>query len=116
MTDVFKAFNVEQFTYDSDVDREFINLKQLEELFGMEAEHSLLCLYINEEGLYGPQANAVLENHVVNLPRALTGKVREVLKEPLAIRQINEGLVKIKLREYDNKYGRQLTINIVKSC
>lgn len=113
--DLFKAFNVEQFTYDLEVDRQFVNLQELEELFGMEAEHKLLGFYINEEGMYGPQANAVIENHIVNLPKSLTQTVREVLKTPLAIRQINEGLAKIHLAEYHNSYGRQLTIKVKKA-
>jgi len=91
--------SIAYFTYDKEKSRPYTNLETLYKEHGKDKVYKVLGLYINE-GKFGEQGSAVLEDVQVNLPKHLNNVVKEIRSDEKLISDINAGLVGFSIYEY----------------
>lgn len=91
--------SIAYFTYDKEKSRPYTNLETLYKKHGKDKVYKVLGLYINE-GKFGEQGSAVLEDEQVNLPKHLNNVVKEIRSDEKLISDINAGLVGFSIYEY----------------
>ena len=97
--------NIVYFTYDKEKSRPYTNLETLYKKHGENKVYKVLGLYINE-GKFGEQGSAVLEDEQVNLPKHLVPVIKEIRSDEKLVSDINAGLVGFKIYKYHTKkYG-----------
>ena len=102
----FNAGNL-YFVYDKEKSRPYTNLETLYKENGKDKVYKVLGLYINE-GKFGEQGSAVLEDVQVNLPKHLVPVIKEIRSDENLVDDINQGLVGFKIyKYYTKKYGRE---------
>lgn len=85
----------------------YTNLQQLYADYGSSAVIPIRAIYINNKGMYGPQAAmAISENCIVNLPYHLLSVCMEMRNDPEAVEAINSGHAGFKVYQYTTKSGR----------
>ena len=90
------------FTYDREKSRPYTNLESLYKLNGKDKVYKVLGLYVNE-GKFGEQGSAVLEDVQVNLPKHLVPVIKEIRSDEKLVSDINAGLVGFKIYPYISK-------------
>lgn len=90
------------FVYDREKSRPYTNLESLYKLNGKDKVYKVLGLYVNE-GKFGEQGSAVLEDVQVNLPKHLVPVIKEIRSDEKLVSDINAGLVGFKIYEYISK-------------
>ena len=88
-------------------------LSHLYQINGHEKEYDLCGFYINTKGKYGPQAVAWTHGVYVNLPDHMLTAVQDIMKDPDAVRQINEGRAAFKIYEYEANGRKAYSITFV---
>lgn len=91
--------SIAYFTYDKEKSRPYTNLETLYKEHGKDKVYKVLGLYINE-GKFGEQGSAVLEDVQVNLPKHLNNVVKEIRSDEKLVSDINAGLVGFSIYEY----------------
>ena len=94
--------SIAYFTYDKEKSRPYTNLETLYNENGKDKVYKVLGLYINE-GKFGEQGSAVLEDVQVNLPKHLVPVIKEIRSDEKLVSDINAGLVGFKIYEYISK-------------
>lgn len=95
------------FMYDKEKSRPYTVLETLYKEYGKDKVYKVLGLYINE-GKFGKQGSAVLEDVQVNLPKHLVPVIEEIRSDEKLVDDINHGLVGFKIyKYYTKKYGRE---------
>lgn len=94
--------NIAYFTYDREKSRPYTNLKTLYKKYGKDRVYKVLGLYVNE-GKFGEQGLAVLDDVQVNLPKHLVPVIKEIRADEQLVLDINEGKVGFKIYEYYTK-------------
>lgn len=84
--------SIAYFTYDKEKSRPYTNLETLYKEYGKGKVYKVLGLYINE-GKFGEQGSAVLEDIQVNLPKHLVPIIKEIRSDEKLVSDINAGLV-----------------------
>lgn len=97
-----KGGNEPYFVYDREKSRPYTNLQSLYKLNGKDKVYKVLGLYVNE-GKFGEQGSAVLEDVQVNLPKHLVPVIKEIRSDEQLVSDINAGLVGFKIYEYISK-------------
>src|SRR5690606_7774567 len=69
--------SIAYFTYDREKTRPYTNLETLDKENGKDKVYKVLGLYINE-GKFGEQGSAVLDDVQVNLPKHLVPVIKEI--------------------------------------
>lgn len=90
------------FTYDREKSRPYTNLETLYKEYGKDKVYKVLGLYINE-GKFGEQGSAVLEDVQVNLPKHLVPVIKEIRADEELVSDINDGKVGFKIYQYISK-------------
>lgn len=90
------------FVYDREKSRPYTNLESLYNLNGKDKVYKVLALYVNE-GKFGEQGLAVLDDVKVNLPKHLVPVIIEILSDEELISDINNGKVGFKIYPYISK-------------
>ncbi len=90
------------FTYDREKSRPYTNLETLYKKYGKNKVYKVLGLYINE-GKFGEQGSAVLEDVQVNLPKHLVPVIKEIRSDEKLVSDINAGKVGFKIYAYISK-------------
>lgn len=91
--------SIAYFTYDKEKSRPYTNLETLYKEHGKEKVYKVLGLYINE-GNFGKQGSAVLEDEQVNLPKHLVNVINEIRSDEKLVSDINAGAVGFVIYEY----------------
>ena len=91
--------SIAYFTYDKEKSRPYTNLETLYKEHGKDKVYEILGLYINE-GKFGEQGSAVLEDEQVNLPKHLVNVIKEIRSDEKLVSDINAGLVGFSIYEY----------------
>lgn len=91
--------SIAYFTYDKEKSRPYTNLETLYKEHGKDKVYKVLGLYINE-GKFGEQGSAVLEDIQVNLPKHLNNVIKEIRSDEKLVSDINAGLVGFSIYEY----------------
>ena len=91
--------SIAYFTYDREKSRPYTNLETLYKENGKDKVYKVLGLYINE-GKFGEQGSAVLEDVQVNLPKHLVPVIEEIRLDEKLVSDINAGLVGFSIYEY----------------
>lgn len=95
------------FTYDREKSRPYTVLETLYKEYGKDKVYKVLGLYINE-GKFGEQGSAVLDDVQVDLPKHLVPVIKEIRSDKKVVDDINQGLVGFKIyKYYTKKYGRE---------
>lgn len=95
------------FTYDREKSRPYTVLETLYKEYGKDKVYKVLGLYINE-GKFGEQGSAVLDDVQVDLPKHLVPVIKEIRSDEKLVDDINQGLVGFKIyKYYTKKYGRE---------
>lgn len=94
--------SIAYFTYDKEKSRPYTNLETLYKEHGKDKVYKVLGLYINE-GKFGEQGSAVLEDVQVNLPKHLNNVIKEICSDEELVSDINAGKVGFKIYEYISK-------------
>lgn len=102
-----------QFDYELQDHHDFMSLADIKGNYGIDEVHAVRMLYINKHGHYGDAPAIVTDDHIVNAPQHLLATVKDVLNDAESVNMINKGLVGFKLYEYENKFGKQLSIEWV---
>ncbi len=110
---MIEQYNQPEWDFQLTDDHDFINLRGLVDEKHMGYVHIVRGLYINSNDEYGDAPVAITDTHLVNLPAHLTKTVREILSAKRNIAGINDGKVGFTIKEYENKYGKQLTVTWV---
>ena len=90
------------FIYDKEKSRPYTKLETLYKENGKDKVYKVLGLYINE-GKFGEQGSAVLEDVQVNLPKHLVPVIKEIRSDEKLVSDINVGLVGFKIYPYISK-------------
>lgn len=90
---------VAYFDYDKEKTRPYKNLETLYNEHGKYEVYKVLGLYINE-GKYGVQGSAVLEDEQVNLPKHLVPVIEEIRSDEKLVNDINNGTVGFQIYKY----------------
>lgn len=90
------------FVYDREKSRPYTTLESLYKLNGKDKVYKVLGLYVNE-GKFGEQGSAVLEDVQVNLPKHLVPVIKEIRSDEQLVSDINDGKVGFKIYEYISK-------------
>ena len=103
-----KRFNKEKlFT----IDTEGFEYFSLEDLYRPDNEDMVFPvrgIYLNKKSLYGPAYVLATDDCYVNLPDHLNDDCEEILKDKLAISDINRKVVGFKIYKYvQKKYNRE---------
>lgn len=93
------------FEYDKEVEREFINFKELYEKVG-DKPVVVRALFINTKGHYGNAPVIVSDTHMINAPQHMLEVVQGMRETQEVVEMVNQGRVGLKLYEYTNKYGK----------
>ena len=73
----------------------------LEELYNQNRrEHTVLAMYINNSGKYGPTPTILTGDCLINLPKHLTETVSEMIKDAEVIDAVNNGNLGIEIYSY----------------
>lgn len=104
------TYNEPEFNFELTDEHDFINLAGLVAEYHLEYVHIVRAININTAGEYGDAGIITTNTHLVNLPTHLTSKLRDILANKKNISDINAGKVGFSIKEYENKYGTQLTI------
>lgn len=91
--------SIAYFTYDKEKSRPYTDLETLYKEHGKEKVYKVLGLYINE-GKFGKQGSAVLEDEQVNLPKHLVNVINEIRSDEKLVSDINAGAVGFVIYEY----------------
>lgn len=91
--------DIAYFTYDKEKKRRYHNLKDLYQEHGKDEVYRVLGLYINE-GKFGEQGSAVLDDIQVNLPNHLVESIKEIRSDESLVNDINDGKVGFQIYEY----------------
>ena len=99
-------FNNRKFTADT-TGFGYIKLADLYKEYGSETVFKLLGVYINNRSKYGeePVCSATDrkgKGYYINLPKFLLSKVKDILEDEEAIKDINAGLAGFTIRKYHN--------------
>lgn len=113
MTNLLNKYNkaTPRFTFKTPKGFEYVNLKQLVDLYGMDAEHVLNALYINNKSRYGDAPVAVTGTHLVNMPSHLLDTVNEMMSDNEFIEAVNNHLVGFTIYQYEGKNGKGYSVN-----
>ncbi len=87
------------FTYDKEKKREYVKLEDLFNEHGKDKVYTVLGLYINE-GKFGEQGSAVLDDVQVNLPKHLVPVIKEIRSNEKLVDDINAGKVGFEIYAY----------------
>lgn len=107
-----RLFDVDTSNYEY-VSLEYLYNESLKECEGdidsaENTAYPVLGLYINTKGNYDDAPVAATDDCYVNLPAHLTQSVREILKDPSAIKAINEGKVGFTIYSYtQRRYNKE---------
>lgn len=99
------------FTYDKEKTRKYVNLEDLYKKYGKDKVYKVLGLYVNE-GMYGEQGTAVLDDVQVNLPKHLVPVIKEIRADEELVYDINEGKVGFKIYPYKAKKYNMIAYSI----
>lgn len=111
-----KRFNTPTANFDFDMkgkDLPFCSLKDLAHANGLDAVYQIKMLYINKKGKHGDSPCIVTPHNIVNAPSHLLDTVIDILNDTPSINIINDGYAGFKLYQYENKFGKQLSIEWV---
>lgn len=97
-----KIGNGAYFVYDREKSRPYTNLESLYKKYGRDKIYKVLALYINE-GKFGEQGLAVLDDVKVNLPKHLVPVLKEIISDEQLVSDINEGKVGFKIYPFISK-------------
>lgn len=94
------------FTADTD-DKEWTSLEALYEAHKTDTL-TVRALFINEKAKYGEAPAVVLDEGIAYLPKNELENVREMIADSSAVRDINNGLLGIKIRKYySTKFNKE---------
>lgn len=82
---------------------EFFDLKNLYEKYGEDQKYRLRGCYINNKSNYDPAPVLITDNFFVNAPAHLTMQIQEMLRDPEAIDDMNEGRAAFVIYQYVNE-------------
>lgn len=111
-----KRFNTPTANFDFEMkgkELPYCNAKQLADQNGLEAVYQVKMLYINKSGHYGDSPCIVTGGNIVNAPSHLIDSVKDIIIDPPSISLINAGYVGFRIYEYENKFGKQYSIEWV---
>lgn len=98
--------SIAYFMYDREKTRPYTKLEDLYKKYGKDKIYKVLGLYVNN-GRYGEQGTAVLDDVQVNLPKHLVPVIKEIRADEDLVNDINEGKVGFKIYEYyTRKYNK----------
>ena len=97
-----KNSNNPYFIYDREKSRPYTNLETLYKKYGKDKVYKVLGLYVNE-GKFGEQGTAVLDDVQVNLPKHLVPVIKEIRADEQLVLDINAGKVGFKIYPYISK-------------
>ena len=97
-----KNGNNPYFIYDREKSRPYTNLETLYKKYGKDKVYKVLGLYVNE-GKFGEQGTAVLDDVQVNLPKHLVPVIKEIRADEQLVLDINAGKVGFKIYPYISK-------------
>lgn len=116
--DILNRYKKPSFNYDREKSREFADLKQLVDQYGLlnggkPVEYNVLALFINDSGHFGENPNIIINDYIVNFPSHLTSQVKEMISDPELVEMVNNGKLGFTIYEYKNKFGKHYSINWV---
>lgn len=99
------------FLYDSEVERDFCTLQELQEQNGDTNKiFTVQALFINEKSKFGNAPVAVVGEYLVNLPSHLLDVVEGMRADEEFIQLVNDRKVGFTIYSFDNKYGKQYSV------
>lgn len=101
------------FTYDSEVEREFINFRDLYVKSGDDTVHDLQAIFINTKSKYGNAPVFISNEYQVNVPQHMLGTAEEMMNDSDIVELINAGRVGFQLYAYKGKNGDGVSCNFV---
>lgn len=105
--------NKARYIYDSEVQRQYCNLKDLYNGNGKDAVYPVEALFINEKSKFGNAPVIVSGGYLVNAPAHLLETVELMRKDDELTQLINDKKVGFTVYEYENQYGTRHSLNWV---
>ena len=91
-----------RFEYDKEVQREYINLKDLFTANGKEKVYPVHALFINKKSLFGDAPVIYSNTHIVNLPQHTLKMVEEIIGNEELVTAINERKIGFRIYTYSD--------------
>ena len=91
-----------RFEYDKEVEREYINLKDLFTANGKEKTYPVHALFINKKSLFGDAPVIYSNEHIVNLPQHTLKTVEDIINNDEMVSAINERKIAFTIYTYSD--------------
>lgn len=101
------------FNYDSNVEREFINFRDLYVKSGDNTVHNLQAIFINTKSRYGNAPVFISDEYQVNVPQHMLETSEKMMNDSEVVDLINEGKVGFVLYAYKGKNGDGVSCSFV---
>lgn len=101
------------FEYDSELERDFCTLQDLQQQSEKDQVFPVHALFINDKSKFGKAPVAVVNEWLVNLPSHLTDVVESMRSDSDFIQLVNDRKVGFTIYEFENSYGKQLSVEWV---
>lgn len=114
MTNIINKYNkTALFIYDSELERDFCTLKDLQDQSEPETIFPVHALFINDKSKFGKAPVAVVNEWLVNLPSHLTETVEQMRSDVDLVQLVNDRKLGFTVYTFENQYGLQFSVEWV---